>query len=86
VEEIAAYIYNEQVRKVSEALLEVAERNDLSKVVTTGLGMHIIGARASEKAGLQWVGMDNILKKEDCIVAPAIGTAILMEEFLRKKL
>jgi hypothetical protein len=27
--------------------------------------------------------MDKILKKKDCIVAPAIGTAILMEQFLR---
>jgi hypothetical protein len=27
--------------------------------------------------------MDTLLKKEDCTVAPAVGTAILMEQFIR---
>ena len=85
IEKIAEYIYSEQVRKISEALLEVSERTDLEHVVTTGLGMDIIGSKASKAAGLKYTGMDRIIKKEDCIVAPAIGTAILMEQFLRKK-
>jgi uncharacterized hydantoinase/oxoprolinase family protein len=85
IEKIAVYIYSEQVRKISEALLEVSERTGLEHVVTTGLGMDIIGSKASKAAGLKYTGMDRIIKKEDCIVAPAIGTAILMEQFLRKK-
>jgi probable H4MPT-linked C1 transfer pathway protein len=83
--EIAEYIYSTQVTKISEALLEVSKRNNISNVVTTGLGMELIGAKACETASLNYIGMDKILKKEDCIVAPAVGTAILMEEFLRNK-
>ena len=83
ITEIAEYIYSIQVTKISEALLEVSKRNNISNVVTTGLGMELLGAKACETAGLNCIGMDKILKKEDCIVAPAVGTAILMEEFLR---
>ena len=84
IENIAEHIYNEQVRKISEALLEVSNRTDLDHVVTTGLGMDIIGSKASEAAGLKFTGMDKILQKEDCIVAPAVGTSILMEQYIRK--
>ncbi len=84
--EIANYIYTVQVEKIAEALLEVSKRNGISNVVTTGLGMEVVGARACEIAGLNYTGMDNILKKEDCVVAPAIGTAILMNKFLRNNL
>jgi len=45
--------------------------------------MDIIGAKASSMADIPSVGMDQILSKEECVVAPAVGTAILMEEFLR---
>jgi probable H4MPT-linked C1 transfer pathway protein len=80
---IAEYVYSRQVKRISEALLEVSVRNNISNVVTTGLGMDIIGAKASEAAGLKYTGMDKILNKEDCVVAPAVGTALLMEQFLR---
>jgi (4-(4-[2-(gamma-L-glutamylamino)ethyl]phenoxymethyl)furan-2-yl)methanamine synthase len=83
ITEIAEYIYSTQVIKISEALIEVSKRNNITNVVTTGLGMELLGAKACEIAGLNCIGMDKILKKEDCIVAPAVGTAILMEEFLR---
>lgn len=83
ITEIAKYIYSTQVIKISEALIEVSKRNNITNVVTTGLGMELLGAKACEIAGLNCIGMDKILKKEDCIVAPAVGTAILMEEFLR---
>ena len=45
--------------------------------------MDILGARACEESGLEYIGMDRLLKKEDCTVAPAVGTAILMEQFIR---
>jgi (4-(4-[2-(gamma-L-glutamylamino)ethyl]phenoxymethyl)furan-2-yl)methanamine synthase len=83
ITEIAEYIYSTQVIKISEALIEVSKRNNITNVVTTGLGMELLGAKACETASLNCIGMDKILKKEDCIVAPAVGTAILMEEFLR---
>ena len=83
IKAMADYIYLTQVSKISEALLEVSKRNNISKVVTTGLGMDILGAKACEQSGLEYTGMDKIMKKEDCTVAPAVGTAILMEEYIR---
>ncbi len=83
IKAIANYIYSEQVKRISDALLEVSKRNNIFKVVTTGLGMDVLGAKACELAGLEYTGMDKILKKEDCVVAPAVGTAILMEQYLR---
>jgi probable H4MPT-linked C1 transfer pathway protein len=85
IKSIAEHIYSAQIKTISEALLEVSKRNNLSHVVTTGLGMDIIGAEACKLAGLKYTGMDKLLKKEDCVVAPAVGTAILMEQFLRNK-
>jgi len=84
--EIAEYIYSVQIKKIAEALLEVSKRNNISNVVTTGLGMEVLCARACEIAGLNYTGMDNQFKKEECIVAPAVGTAILMGDYLRDKL
>jgi len=85
IEKIAAYIYKKQVQKIAEALLEVSKRENLAKVVTTGLGMDIIGAKAAEMAGLEWAGMDELLKKEECVVAPAVGTALMIMDHLSKK-
>ena len=48
--------------------------------------MEVLCARACEIAGLNYTGMDNQFKKEECIVAPAVGTAILMGDYLRDKL
>jgi probable H4MPT-linked C1 transfer pathway protein len=81
IEEMAVYIYKKQVQKVAEALLEVSTRENLDLVVTTGLGMDIIGAKTAEFAKLDSQGMNKILKKEECIVAPAVGTALMMKEF-----
>jgi probable H4MPT-linked C1 transfer pathway protein len=83
IEKIAEYIYEKQVEKVAEALLEVSKRENLHLVVTTGLGMDIIGAKAAQFADLKWKGMDEILKKDECVVAPAVGTALMMEEFIK---
>ncbi|MGB9938190.1 MAG: hydantoinase/oxoprolinase family protein [Methanobacterium sp.] len=84
VEEIAEYIYKMQVERVAEALLEVSKRENIDLVITTGLGMDIIGAKSAEIAGLDSKGMTEILSKEECVVAPAVGTALMIEEYLRK--
>ncbi|MDD1774928.1 MAG: H4MPT-linked C1 transfer pathway protein [Methanobacterium sp.] len=78
---MAEFIHLKQAEAVSEALLEVAERNNISNVVTTGLGMDIIGTKACKKANMPWTGMDQLLTKEQCVVAPAVGTALLMRDF-----
>jgi uncharacterized hydantoinase/oxoprolinase family protein len=67
---MAEYIYSEQVSRISEALLEVSERNNISKVVTTGLGMDILGARACELSGLEYIGMDKLLNKRGLCCCP----------------
>lgn len=85
IERISEYIYEKQVQKVAEALSEVSKRENLEKVITTGLGMDIIGAKAAEVARLESVGMDELLSRKECVVAPAIGTAFMMEEFLKKE-
>jgi len=84
IKSLSEYIHLKQAESVSEALLEVSKRNNISQVVTTGLGMDIIGKKASAIAGIPSVGMDQLLSKEECVVAPAVGTAILMEEYLKK--
>jgi (4-(4-[2-(gamma-L-glutamylamino)ethyl]phenoxymethyl)furan-2-yl)methanamine synthase len=86
VEGLASFIYQKQLERVAEALLEVAECNDLDEVVVTGLGMNIIGKEAANLLGLKVTGMDELLTMEECIAAPAVGTALLMEEFLRSKI
>lgn len=85
IRSLSEYIHLKQAEKISEALQEVSQRNNISKVVTTGLGMDIIGNKASELAGIPSVGMDQLLSKNECVVAPAVGTAILMQEYLKKK-
>ncbi|MEN6330191.1 MAG: hydantoinase/oxoprolinase family protein [Methanobacteriaceae archaeon] len=86
VEELASFIYQKQLERVAEALLEVAECNDLDEVVVTGLGMNVVGKEAANLLGLKVTGMDELLTMEECIAAPAVGTALLMEEFLRSKI
>jgi hypothetical protein len=84
VEEIARFIYQKQVEQVAEALEEVSGRENIELVIATGLGMNIIGCEAAKLLGLEVRTMEEILSKEDCVVAPAVGTAILMEKFLER--
>lgn len=83
--EIAEYIYSEQVRKTAEAIREVSKRNDIEKVVSTGLGRDVIANKAAELAGLTYINMDNFLTTDECVVAPAVGTALMMGNYLLKK-
>jgi (4-(4-[2-(gamma-L-glutamylamino)ethyl]phenoxymethyl)furan-2-yl)methanamine synthase len=80
--EIARFIYEKQVIQVAEALKEVTERENLELVISTGLGMNVIGSKAAELLGLEVRTMEEILTPDDCVVAPAVGTALLMEKFL----
>ncbi len=84
IEFICDYIYNQQALKISEAILEVAERNFLDEVITTGLGMNILASKAADMAELDFTGMDEFLTPEECVVAPAVGTALMMDDYIRK--
>jgi probable H4MPT-linked C1 transfer pathway protein len=82
--EMARFIYKKQVDQVAEALKEVTNREDLKLVVVTGLGMNSIGFKAAELLELEVKAMDEVLTRQNCVVAPAVGTALLMENYLRK--
>ncbi|MDZ4171564.1 MAG: hydantoinase/oxoprolinase family protein [Methanobacteriaceae archaeon] len=83
IEFICDYIYNQQALKISEAIIDVAERNSLTQVITTGLGMNIIASKAAKIAEMDLIGMDEFLTPEECVVAPAVGTALMMGDYLK---
>ncbi|HIH61483.1 MAG TPA: H4MPT-linked C1 transfer pathway protein [Methanobacteriales archaeon] len=82
IREIAAYIYHQQILKISEAIKEVSDRENLDKIVTTGLGMNILGRKAAEALHMECRSMDEFLDPRACIVAPAIGAAVMMGDHL----
>ncbi len=77
--EIANYI---QVKQIASGLNLVAEREGLNKVIVTGLGKDILCARAAESLGLDVESMGDYYTDEECVVAPAIGTAIMMKDYV----
>ncbi|MDI6645177.1 MAG: hydantoinase/oxoprolinase family protein [Methanobacteriaceae archaeon] len=82
IKDISLYIYQEQIKQIAEALEEVSDRENISNVVATGLGMEILAKKAAEYLRMDYVGMDSILTKEECVVAPAVGTALLMKDYI----
>lgn len=80
--EIAKYIHQAQVAQIATALDEVASRENLDIVITTGLGKDILCNEAALSLDLRVKPMDMLLSDEECVVAPAIGTAIMMEKFI----
>ena len=81
--DVAEYIYHQQILKIAEGIAEVSEREGLEEVVTTGLGMKILAQRAAEVLELECRSMDEFLTEEECVVAPAVGTALLMEDYIQ---
>ena len=45
--------------------------------------MKILAKRAAEVLELECRTMDEFLTEEECVVAPAVGTALLMEDYLQ---
>lgn len=81
--EIANYIHKAQVKQIAGGLKEVAEREGLNTVVTTGLGKDILCGEAAKSLGFIVKPMGDYFTDDECTVAPAIGTAIMMEKFLK---
>jgi probable H4MPT-linked C1 transfer pathway protein len=79
---VCEYIYNKQALKISEAIQEVAEREFLDQVVTTGLGRNILASKAADMAEMDVISMDEFLTSDECVVAPAVGTALMMGDYL----
>jgi len=82
--EISKYIHKKQVQQIAESLDKVAKRENLDVVITTGLGKDILAKRAANVLNLEIKSMNELLTDEECVVAPAIGTAVMVEKYLTK--
>ena len=80
--EIAKFTHQKQVEQIADALKQVSETQNLDLIVTTGLGKDILDKNAAELLGLEVKSMDTILTDDECVVAPAVGTAVMMNRFL----
>ena len=82
VVELARFTHQKQIEQIADALKQVSEKQNLDLIVTTGLGKDILDKKAAEFLGLEVKSMDTILTDEECVVAPAVGTAVMMNKFL----
>ena len=61
---------------------KVSEREGLNTVVVTGLGKDILCAPAAKSLDLKVKSMGDYYTDEECVVAPAIGTALMMKNYI----
>ncbi len=80
--EMSKFIHQKQVEQIADGLKQVVETQNLDLIVTTGLGKDILDKKAAELLGLKVKSMGDILTDEECVVAPAVGTAVMMEKYL----
>ena len=79
---MSKYIHKKQVEQIARGLKKVCETQNLDLVITTGLGKDILDRKAAELLDLNVKSMGDILTDEECVVAPAIGTAMMMDKYL----
>ena len=82
VVEMSKYIHKEQIKQIADGLNQVVETQNIDMIVTTGLGKDILDRPAAELLGLKVKSMDEFLSDEECVVAPAVGTAVMMGKYL----
>ena len=80
--EMSEFSHQKQVEQIADGLKQVHETQNLDLIVTTGLGKDILDRPAAELLGLEVKSMGDILSDDECTVAPAIGTAVMMEKYL----
>ena len=80
--EMSEFIHQKQIEQIADGLKQVHETQKLDLIVTTGLGKDILDKPAAELLGLEVKSMGDILTDEQCVVAPAVGTAVMMERYL----
>ena len=80
--EMSKFIHKKQVAQIADGLKQVVETQGLDLIVVTGLGKDILDKPAAESLGLEVKSMGDILTDEECVVAPAVGTAIMMNKYL----
>lgn len=80
--EMSKFIHQKQIEQIADGLKQVVETQNLDLIVTTGLGKDILDKKAAELLGLEVKSMGDILTDEECVVAPAVGTAVMMNKYL----
>ena len=80
--EISKFIHQKQVEQIADGLKQVHETQGLDLIITTGLGKDILDRPAAELLGLEVKSMGDILTDEECVVAPAVGTSVMMNKYL----
>lgn len=80
--EISKFIHQKQVEQIADGLKQVHETQGLDLIITTGLGKDILDRPAAELLGLEVKSMGDILTDEECVVAPAVGTSVMMNRYL----
>lgn len=80
--EMSEFIHQKQIEQIADGLKQVVETQKLDLIVTTGLGKDILDKPAAELLGLEVKSMGDILTDEECVVAPAVGTAVMMKRYL----
>lgn len=81
--EMSRFIHQKQIEQIADGLKQVADTQNLNLIVTTGLGKDILDKPAAELLGLEVKSMGDVLTDEECVVAPAVGTAVMMEKYLK---
>ena len=82
IAEMSEFIHQKQIEQIADGLKQVHETQGLDLIVTTGLGKDILDKPAAELLGLEVKSMGDILTDEECVVAPAVGTAVMMMRYL----
>jgi probable H4MPT-linked C1 transfer pathway protein len=89
--DMARFIYDKQVKRITKGLRQVSERIKSHKrnicVVVTGLGKKFLARKAAEKAGFkEIVDMKECLGAEKAIVSPSVGVALMVASSLEGKI
>ena len=79
---IAKFAHKKQVQQIADGLKQVCDAQNLDLIITTGLGKDILDKKAAESLGLKVKSMGDILTDEECVAAPAIGTAVMMNKYV----
>ena len=79
---VADFIHQAQIKQIAGGIKEVSEREGLNTVVVTGLGKDILCAPAAKSLDLKVKSMGDYYTDEECVVAPAIGTALMMKNYI----
>ena len=79
---MSKFIHKKQIEQIADGLKQVHETQNIDLIVTTGLGKDILDKPAAELLGLEVKSMGDILTDEQCVVAPAVGTAVMMDKYM----